>query len=127
MLISPAPVARRARSAIEAVEGGKELLDPGIGDPVPEGLALAPERHDALFPHLGKVLRQGRLRQAHGVGEGVHAGLAPLHELAQDHQAALVGEGAENARHLGRLLLEAFQIQPGNHRPQTSLHSLLLI
>ena len=45
------------------------MLDPGIGNPVPDGLAFPPGGDDPLLAHPGEVLRQGRLRQPDRLGE----------------------------------------------------------
>ena len=97
--------------AEQLVEGGEELLDARIGDAVPDRLALAPEGDDALLPHLGEMLRQGRLGQPHGLGQRGHVGLAPLDQLAQDHQPPLVGERPQDVRDLGRLLLKGLEVE----------------
>ena len=34
----------------------KRLLDPLIRDPIPDGLAFPPKRHQAFCPHFGEVL-----------------------------------------------------------------------
>ena len=116
-----------ARLAIELVEHAEELLDARVGDAVPDRLALAPGGDDALIPHLGQMLRQGRLRQPHRLGQGGHVGLAPLHELAQDHQPPLVGERPQDVRDLGRLLLKAFKIGLGTRHHFHRLHKGFLI
>ena len=79
----------------------KELFDPRVGDPVPERLALAPVRDDALLAHLRQMLRQGRLRETNGCRERGDVRFAPLHELAGDHQPPLVCERAQDVRDLG--------------------------
>src|SRR5262249_40958695 len=85
---------------------------------VPERLAFAPEGNEALLAHPREVLRQSRLRQAHGSGEGGYVALATFDELAQDHQPALVGERAQDAGDLNRLLLESCWIKrSGGHWP----------
>ena len=101
----------RALLAVEAVEGGEVLLDPGIGDPVPDRLAFAAEGDDTLVPYLGEMLRQSRLRQADDLGQGRDVGFAPFHQLAQDHQVALVGERPQDVRDLRRPLLKSSEVE----------------
>jgi len=69
-------------------------------------LAFAPKGDEALLTHPGEVLRERRLRQTHGLREGIHVALAAFDQVAQDHQPALVGERAQNAGNLKCLLFE---------------------
>ena len=98
-------------NAEELVQRGEEFLDPGIGDPVPQRLALAPEGHQTLGTHLGQMLRQRGLRQADRLGQRVDVGFAAFHQPAQDHQAALVGQRTQDARHLRSLRLHHLRIE----------------
>src|SRR5262245_61745671 len=117
LLSSTFPTALRLDGpAKQPVQRGEELLDARIRDAVPERLTFAPEGDEALLAHPCEVLRQGRLRQTHGFGEGVHVALAPFDELAQDHQPALVGERAQNLGDLNRLFLKSLWIEgSGGH------------
>jgi Metallo-beta-lactamase superfamily len=90
------------------VQGGEELFDPRVRDAIPERLALATIRHESLHPHLGQVLGQRRLGQADGISKRVHVCLAPIHQLAKDHEAPLIRERAQHARNLAGVLLHHF-------------------
>src|SRR5581483_1167567 len=93
------------------MNGGEQLLDARIGDPVPERLRLAAEGDDVLLAHLGEVLGQGRLGDSNRLGERGDIGLAPLDELAKNHQPPLVGKRAQQFGHPGGLTLEALKVK----------------
>src|SRR5512145_3219626 len=67
--------------AVELLQVPEQRLRPGIGDAVPQRLALAPVGDDLLLAHPGEVLRQRRLRQSDGLGQGADRGLPPLDQF----------------------------------------------
>jgi hypothetical protein len=100
-----------ARRTKQIVQAGKELLDPRIGDPVPERLTFTAKSDEPLFPHTGEVLGQGRLGQAYRFGQCGDIAFAPLHQFAQDHQPALVREGTKDVGDFGCFLREGLWVK----------------
>ena len=74
-------------------------------------LAFAPEGDEALLAHLGEVLRQCGLRKADCLRQRPHVRFAPFHQLAEDHQPALVAERAQHARGLRGVSLEGREVE----------------
>ena len=71
-------------------------------------------RREATRPSsriLARCCDSADWRQADRLGERADAGFAPLDQLAQDHQPALVGERAQDVGDLGGLALERGRIQ----------------
>lgn len=79
------------------MQSRQQAFDTRIGDPVPQGLGIAPVGHDPLVPHAREVLPQGRLREADLLGQSADRRLAILDELAEDEQAPVVGQDARQA------------------------------
>ena len=105
------------------MQGGKEVFDPGVGDAIPERLAFAPVGHQSLVAHFRQMLRERGLGKPDRLGQRVHVALAPFDEFAEDHQPPLVGERAQDARHLRRGLLEPVGIEGlGRHGPRPPLY-----
>ena len=98
------------------MQGREQRLHPRIGDAVPERLGVAAEGNDALLAHAREMLRQRRLRQADVVGERADRRLARFHQLAEDEQPAVVGEGAQQVGDLAGLGFECARIDAGGWR-----------
>src|SRR6185369_9893113 len=97
--------------AVELVQGRQEVLDARIRNSVPERLALPAERDQSLLAHLAEVLGERGLRKSDGLRERAHVRLAPLDQLAQDHEAPLVGERTHDAGHFDCGLLDPTRIE----------------
>ena len=84
----------------------QQVLDPRIGDAVPEGLGVAAEGDEAFLAHAREMLRQGGLGELDVVGELADRRLAAFDQPAQDQQPAVVGERAQQVGDLAGLGLE---------------------
>ena len=84
----------RAVDVFEQREQSRGVL---VGDAVEHRLRFAPGGDQAFLTHLGEMLRQRRLAQAHRVGEVVDRHFARERQAAQDQQPVLVGEQLQQA------------------------------
>ena len=97
-----------------------QLLDAGIGDAVPEGLAVAAKGHDVLVAHLCQMLRQRRLAEADRADQRADGHFAGFHQFAEDHQPPLVAERAQeicDLQRVGREVLNVGRLGLWHRRP----------
>ena len=83
-----------------------------LGALVVIALLLLVEQSAALAQSR-QMLRQRRLRQPHRLDQRSNVGLTPFHQLAQDHQPALVRQHAKDTRHLRGIGFESRKIKFG--------------
>src|SRR5450759_753423 len=100
-LAAPVPNASRSGRAIDPIERTHELARLRATDRIPDGLPVAPRRHQSVLAQQGQVLRHGRVADFQQRRQFTHRALF-LSQLADDDQAVAVGERLEQPTRLVR-------------------------
>lgn len=85
---------RPVRGAVDLGQKGDDPQNRRLGNPIEYRRTLPPGGDEGLLAQFREMLGQSRLRQTEQ-GHHLTDGHLAIPQLAQDHQALLVGEGAK--------------------------------
>lgn len=89
-------VGRRWRAAVNVAQCVQHPNRVRVGEPVADGLSIAPRGDKALGAHLGEMLRSPRTRQLRMFGQIAH-GCFPLDQPAKQQKSLFAGEKLQQA------------------------------